>query len=143
LIEEFEIKINGSIVEQDSRIKDGGHIIDINNYAKNLYGRIIIKKSIINHTMENYFTNSYAILYFDGNHIIKLNNLQELDLNNLTDNNNIPYCQIPLLKYSTNEKYNTLLEIGYMDEKEHISNLGNEIENFIYLFSHKDFNNGI
>jgi hypothetical protein len=140
LIEEFEIKINNTIITQDNSIKTGGHIIDISKYAKNLYGNICIKKHIFSATIESIFDKSVAILYFDDCHnIIKLNNLQELDLNNLVNNNNLVYCKIPLLKYSTNEKYNILSKTGYMNERDYIDSLDDEIEKFIYLFLHKDF----
>ncbi|AOO64959.1 ATP-binding protein [Sulfurospirillum halorespirans DSM 13726] len=39
LIEEFEIKINGITIKQKNTIKTSEHIININKYAKNLYGR--------------------------------------------------------------------------------------------------------
>ena len=139
LIEEFEIKINGIIVKKDNYTKCGGYRIDINKYAKNLYGTINIKKSIINHTMESQFMDSNAILYFNGDKIIKLDNLEELDLNNLVHNNSLVFCKIPLLKYSVNEKYQILIEPGYMDQIEALDSLNNEIKGYIYLFLHNNF----
>lgn len=139
LIEEFEIKINEIVIEQANATKHGGHIIDVNKYAKNLYGKIIIKKYINNVVIESIFDNSVAILYFDGNTIININNLNELDLNLFVENNNFVYCKIPLLRYSTNEKYQILKETGNMPESDVIDSLNDEIKGYIYLFSHHSF----
>lgn len=139
LIEEFEININAITVEQDNATKHGGHIIDINKYAKNLYGKIIIKKHINNVSFESIFDRSIEILYFDGDKIIKLNNLQALDLDIIVQNNNLIYCKIPLLNYSTNEKYRILKNASYLNESDAINSLNEDIEEYIYLFSHKDF----
>lgn len=139
LIEEFEIKINGTIIKQKNTIKTSEHIIDINKYAKNLYGMINLQKSSDCQTIESHFHDSNALLYFDGYKIIKLDSLVNLNLDNLVQNNNFMYCKIPLLKYATNEKYNVLQGTHYLDEKECIEQLNHEIKKNIYLFCHKDF----
>lgn len=139
LIEEFEIKINGITIKQKNTIKTSEHIIDINKYAKNLYGTISLQKLTEPQTIESLFNDSDALLYFDGDKLMKLDSLGNLNLDNLVQNNNFTYCKIPLLKYATNEKYNVLRGTYYMDDKEHIAQLNNEIKKNIYLFCHKDF----
>lgn len=138
LIEEFEIKINGTVIEQKNDSKHSGYEIDINKYAKNLHGKIIIKKHIIDVTMESIFNDSIAILYFDGDKTIKLNNLQDLDLNNIVYDNMLVYCKIPVLDYLTNEKYEILVDAG-MDEEDSINSLDYALKGYVHLFSYKDF----
>ncbi|DAB38301.1 MAG TPA: hypothetical protein CFH83_06665 [Sulfuricurvum kujiense] len=140
LIEEFEIKINNNSIEQNKEIKKSEFIIDVNQYAKNLFGIINLHKAVYYvSNIESQFDDSYAILYFDGDKIIKLDNLQELVLDIIVQNNNLLYCKIPLLEYSTNKKYHILKNASYLDESDAINSLNDDIKEYIYLFSHKNF----
>ncbi|WP_428739294.1 HD domain-containing protein [Sulfurimonas sp.] len=139
LLEDFDIKINSISIESDNEIKKSEYIIDVNKYAKNLFGTIHLNKHEYFKSFDTKYDNINSILYFNGDNLIKLKDIKELDLDDISINNQIQYCKVPILNFSANEKYNTLSQTFYLDEHEAFNSLKDDIKGYVYIFLKNDF----
>ncbi|XPV67440.1 MAG: ATP-binding protein [Halarcobacter sp.] len=135
-IENFIINIDGNKLIQEKEAYRTTEYIDLSNVFKNIKGFIQFNIKPKYNKIIDLIDNSYESYYFDANGtFIKINQINELNLNYLFRNNSIDYCKIPLLDKIKNK--NILSIIEHTDEH----NLENElnIEPYICIFTNIKF----